>query len=361
MDQSGRGPGDPMPQERMPDTKPWTLSLRTPGPWLLKMRSRGRQLWLVLTVTALMMCVMIYSNSVVWKTIQANAVAEENSLGVGIRKLLEEEDQATEKFHANGMTRKLPQCIIVGVRKCGTRALLEFLNLHPLIQPADHEIHFFDEESKYSLGLEWYRKHMPYSFPEQITIEKSPRYFITEKVPERIHKMNSTIKLVVLLRNPVTRVISDYTQVYYNKLAKGKMHDRFEDLVIDESGEVNTGYKAVRISIYHHHFRRWLRVFHRHQIHVVDGDNLIVKPIEEIRKVEQFLGLQNRVTENNLYFNETRGFYCMKNGTNEKCLGLTKGRKHPDIDQQIIEKLQDFFRPHNKRLFNMMDVKFNWD
>ncbi|GIY66876.1 heparan sulfate glucosamine 3-O-sulfotransferase 5 [Caerostris darwini] len=36
--------------------------------------------------------------------------------------------------------RRLPQCIIIGVRKCGTRALLEFLNLHPSIQKASDEV-----------------------------------------------------------------------------------------------------------------------------------------------------------------------------------------------------------------------------
>ncbi len=39
-------------------------------------------------------------------------------------------------------TKKLPQAIIIGVKKGGTRALLEFLRLHPDIRAVGAEPHF---------------------------------------------------------------------------------------------------------------------------------------------------------------------------------------------------------------------------
>ena len=51
--------------------------------------------------------------------------------------------------------RRLPQAIIVGVKKSGTRALLEYLRLHPDIRAPGPEPHFFDRH--YHLGLSWYR------------------------------------------------------------------------------------------------------------------------------------------------------------------------------------------------------------
>lgn len=71
---------------------------------------------------------------------------------------------------------------MIGVRKCGTRALLEMLYLHPRVQKAAGEVHFFDRDENYNRGLEWYRKKMPHSFSGQITIEKSPSYFVTPEV-----------------------------------------------------------------------------------------------------------------------------------------------------------------------------------
>ena len=51
--------------------------------------------------------------------------------------------------------RRLPQAIIIGVKKCGTRALLEYLRIHPDIKAPGPEPHFFD--GNYHLGLDWYR------------------------------------------------------------------------------------------------------------------------------------------------------------------------------------------------------------
>ncbi|KAL0196990.1 hypothetical protein M9458_005530, partial [Cirrhinus mrigala] len=51
-------------------------------------------------------------------------------------------------------SKKLPQAIIIGVKKGGTRALLEFLRLHPDIRAVGAEPHFFDRN--YEKGLEWY-------------------------------------------------------------------------------------------------------------------------------------------------------------------------------------------------------------
>jgi hypothetical protein len=56
------------------------------------------------------------------------------------------------------------------------------LNLHPRIQKAAGEVHFFDRDENYVKGLEWYRKKMPNTFRGQITIEKSPSYFVTPEV-----------------------------------------------------------------------------------------------------------------------------------------------------------------------------------
>lgn len=54
-----------------------------------------------------------------------------------------------------GYSRKLPNGLIIGVKKGGTRALLEFLRIHPDIRAPGPEPHFFDRN--YEKGLDWYR------------------------------------------------------------------------------------------------------------------------------------------------------------------------------------------------------------
>lgn len=256
--------------------------------------------------------------------------------------------------------RRLPQCIIVGVRKCGTRALLEFLNLHPQIVKATQEVHFFDEDSKYSLGLEWYRRKMPYSFSDQITVEKSPSYFVTEHVPQRIFAMNPDARLLLIVREPITRAVSDYTQIQANKQAKGKSYGAFETYALKPNGDVNVDYKALQISLYANFLRHWFEVFPRRQLHVVDGDRLVTDPLSEIRKIEEFLGLEHRVAKENFYFNKTKGFFCVRNDTTEKCLSEAKGRKHPRVADHVVEKLKRFYAPYNERFFEMVGQNFSW-
>uniref|UniRef100_A0A7M4FZT1 Sulfotransferase n=1 Tax=Crocodylus porosus TaxID=8502 RepID=A0A7M4FZT1_CROPO len=89
-----------------------------------------------------------------------------------------------------GTSRRIPQTIIIGVRKGGTRALLEMLDIHPNIVVAATEVHFFDWDENYVKGIDWYRSLMPFSYENQITIEKTPGYFTSPQAPERIHDMN---------------------------------------------------------------------------------------------------------------------------------------------------------------------------
>lgn len=65
-------------------------------------------------------------------------------------------DDSVESDESRGRpTKKLPKVIIIGVKKCGTRALLEFLRIHPEVKATGPEPHFFDRY--YDYGLEWYR------------------------------------------------------------------------------------------------------------------------------------------------------------------------------------------------------------
>lgn len=54
---------------------------------------------------------------------------------------------------------------------------------------------------------------MPKALDGQIVMEKTPRYFVTVETPARVHAMSKDVKLIVVVRDPVTRAISDYTQI----------------------------------------------------------------------------------------------------------------------------------------------------
>ncbi len=124
--------------------------------------------------------------------------------------------------------RRLPRLLIIGVRKGGTRALLEMLNLHPAIAMVPAEVHFFDKVEHYERGLDWYREQMPLSRPEQLTVEKSPSYYVTPEVPERVWAMNPAVQLILIVRDPVTRLLSDFAQIEASRAAQNLPNRRFQ-------------------------------------------------------------------------------------------------------------------------------------
>ncbi|XP_062875012.1 heparan sulfate glucosamine 3-O-sulfotransferase 1 [Trichomycterus rosablanca] len=257
------------------------------------------------------------------------------------------------------LTRRLPDIIIIGVRKGGTRALIEMLSLHNSIAAAKTEVHFFDSDERYHRGLEWYRSQMPLARPEQLTVEKTPAYFSSADAPERIHHMNAAARLLLIVRDPVERVLSDYTQVFYNQLQKRKKTQNIEDLLLRD-GELNLDYKAVNRSVYYWHMERWLAVFPPESFYIVDGDALIREPLEEIRRVESFLCLQPQISEENFYFNKTKGFYCLRDRGRNHCLHESKGRAHPNLAPQILHKLQQYFKEPNRKFFKLVGRTFDW-
>ena len=153
--------------------------------------------------------------------------------------LIKQEAAKLLKLPQENCERRLPQCLIIGNYKCGTRELIDYMSMHPRIEVRNihhfYEISFFD--LNYHLGLEWYRKEMPCSFSYQITVEKSPDYFHNKEAPARIHRMNSSIKLIALVREPVTRTISWFT--FWRSLVK-QFHYNLDEYVLKQpSGDIN--------------------------------------------------------------------------------------------------------------------------
>ncbi|MBN3310796.1 HS3SA sulfotransferase, partial [Amia calva] len=255
--------------------------------------------------------------------------------------------------------RRLPQALIIGVKKGGTRALLEFLRLHPDIRALGSEPHFFDRH--YGRGLTWYRSMMPKALDGQIVMEKTPRYFVTAETPERIYSMSKEIKLIVVVRDPITRAISDYTQI----ISKTPDIPSFETLTFKNrtTGQVDALWSPLWIGMYAQHLEKWLAYFPLSQIHFVHGERLISDPAGELGKVQDFLGLQRIITDKHFYFNKTKGFPCLKKpegSSKPHCLGKTKGRTHPKIDPKVIQRLRDFYHPHNLKFYQMAGQDFGW-
>ncbi|MBN3303904.1 HS3SA sulfotransferase, partial [Amia calva] len=271
----------------------------------------------------------------------------------------EEPDSGISVFNSFG-SKKFPQAIIIGVKKGGTRALLEFLRIHPDVRAVGAEPHFFDRF--YDKGLDWYRNLMPRTLDGQITMEKTPSYFVTKEAPRRVFSMSRDTKLIVVVRDPVTRAVSDYTQT----LSKNPGLPAFQQLAFKNTstGLIDTAWSAVRIGIYAKHLENWLQFFPLSRFLFVSGERLVSDPAGEMGRVQDFLGLKRVITDKHFYFNETKGFPCLKKpegSSRPRCLGKSKGRPHPHIPPEVLHRLRDFYRPFNLKFYQMTSQDFGWD
>ena len=194
----------------------------------------------------------------------------------------------------------------------------------------------------------------------------------------RLTQFSNVCVCVCFFRDPVIRLISDYTHV--DEMGVRRLHDfmtpnrvremetvfgpntypDFEWLIFGINGEVDTELQLVTNGLYAEHLKRYLRHFSMDQIHVIDGDTFGKYPWKELSLVEKFLNIDPYLSEDRFSFNAEKGFYCLKTSSGEACLGKDKGRTHPDVNPTSIEKLKQFYRPHNEELFKMLNKKFEW-
>jgi len=273
------------------------------------------------------------------------------------------EGNITSTNYDTNFKKRLPNAIIIGSNKSGTRALLVFLKIHPDVRACPVEVHFFNQEENYARGLDWYRQRMPKSSAKQLTIEKTPAYFITSNVPERVFNMSKDVKLLVIVRDPTERAISEYTQL---ALKHNSSLLPFEEYVVKNGNVINDKRSVVKSGVYIRHLRHWMKFFPLSQIHFVSGEQLVQNPAPELNLVENFLNLRPMITEKNFYINKTKGFPCFigKIGLHGKrktgCLKGNKGRKHVQVRSDVRTLLQDYYRPFNNELYSVVKRNFQW-
>jgi hypothetical protein len=212
---------------------------------------------------------------------------------------------------------------------------------------------------------------MPLVYENQITYEKTP-FFPDRRVPERVFKFNPSIKLILILRDPVTRTISHFAHSFYKSHKRvdsnkyNKASKLFEDRVLDSNGIVNKSkidFHLVGRSRYVESYKRWLKYFPKEQILVLNGENFILNPYEEIKKMEIFLNLTPFFQREHFVYDKKKGFFCLRKNLNQNrtnCMGSSKGRNHPFVSESVLLKLRNYFAPYDKELFDLLERKPFW-
>lgn len=87
---------------------------------------------------------------------------------------------------------------------------------------------------------------------------------------------------------------------------------------------------------------RWLAYYPAQQLHIIDGEQLKSNPIDVMNDLQRFLKITPTFDySNHLRYDTKKGFFCQVMGEDRnKCLGKSKGRQYPPMDERSLKILQ---------------------
>jgi hypothetical protein len=184
--------------------------------------------------------------------------------------------------------------------------------------------------------------------------EASPEYLLHPLAAERTFATIPHGKFVVSLRNPVDRAYSHHNV----SRARGYEPLTFEEAIDNEesrlTGEVDRlvedpkyeGFKYFRYSYllrghYADQLQGWFGIFPREQFLIIQAEDFFAEPANVMKEVTDFLGVP--ALESMEYHRYNPGDYA--------------STMKPETKRYLVE----YFRPHNQRLYEILEQDFSWD
>ena len=110
-------------------------------------------------------------------------------------------------------SQRYPKFLGLGVQKGGTTTLQKLLEQHPQVWLSPQkELHFFSLH--YDRGSRWYSNCFRDAESHQFCGDITPYYIFHPHTAERIASLLPSVRLIVLLRDPVERCLSQYFHSY---------------------------------------------------------------------------------------------------------------------------------------------------
>lgn len=217
--------------------------------------------------------------------------------------------------------KELPQHVfIVGAQKAGTTALHSYLVQHPMIIAGlGKELGFFHKDAVYAEGIGKYRYGFPDSPSGTHALDATPEYMYHSKSAERIHSFRPDAKIIMLLREPVSRAFSAFNmyqqyskqsffrnilqtanadvKAFFMPLAEGLVEPeihRFLDcemkMIRGEAGGEEPA--LIRRGIYAPQIEKFVRLFGKEKVLILFSSDLKQNPEAMVNQTLNFLDLE---------------------------------------------------------------------
>lgn len=117
----------------------------------------------------------------------------------------------------------------------------------------------------------------------------------------------------------------------------------------------------VSLGIYYELLKEFYKRYEAKDILVLTGEELKSDPAAVMKKAESFLGLPSYFQPSHFKINEKTGFYCFNNESSLTCPKKKHGPDLPPPDKDVIERLHNLYRPYNEKLFQLINMTFDWE
>jgi len=154
----------------------------------------------------------------------------------------------------------------------------------------EKELYFFNQayvenpcltNANYTRSTDWYHNFFKQTKSHQISGEICPAYLWDQAAPAKIFNYNPNVKLIVLLRNPVHRSVSQYA--YYTQ--RGIIKNTSINIAFN-----NHSY-LIDQSLYSVQLNRFFNIFPRKNILILFFEELMKDKVRVLKQVHTFLGV----------------------------------------------------------------------
>ncbi|CAH1775349.1 unnamed protein product [Owenia fusiformis] len=280
-----------------------------------------------------------------------------------IESRVQKERNEIEKQLSGMVKKRMADIILVGMFKAGTTTMSLWLTTHPQIIQL-RIAGYYGPNKNYALGHVAHVAQIPNVSKDKIIYERCTVCFTSQAARERILAAypQRDVKLLIMVRDPIERLISGYVQNVYQNY-KVEIKESFEEYIFYPNGTIRTDTEYFQKSFYVRHLAKWLLLFPRGNIHLVDADTFTKKPWVELEKIEQLLKINHLFSEDRFPANpENPLFRCLAKEYTKGmyCMGHAKGRTHPDVSTETMQKLKRYFKPYNEQFFTLAGQRFSW-
>jgi len=283
-----------------------------------------------------------------------------------------------------------PNFFIVGAPKAGTTSLYNYLNDVPgiFMSPVKEPRYFINDQLEASKfrrievrDKSEYLKLFDKATNEKAIGEATTGYLRCVECPKRIHDQIPNARIIISLRDPVTRTFSHYLMQKCASIEKRTFHDMITETLAERENGIHKYNMCLDLGLYAEQVKRYLDVFRADKVLILIFEEFVKKPKATIKKVLEFLEIDEEPPDsvgqvhNPAGLSRIKGYQKIRRSKLMKKINkeipssmriqirdtLFFKKQKSEFPEEERSTLENYFREDVKQLQIILKQKMPWD